>query len=113
MTMPCPSGIEPSTPTNLPSLRIESIWCSASWYWRARGQFTAQREARRAARTGYRSRGENGPPYLSTSFRHFFTVDSLFDWAGRSGGNMRGASEEMRTMGISSSDTGSLESSRR
>lgn len=25
MTMPCPSGIVPSTPTNLPSLRMESI----------------------------------------------------------------------------------------
>jgi hypothetical protein len=28
-------------------------------------------------RTGYKSRGLNGPPYFNTSFRHFFTVDSL------------------------------------
>ncbi len=28
-------------------------------------------------RTGYKSRGLNGPPYFNTSFRHFFTVESL------------------------------------
>jgi len=38
MTMPCPSGIDPSMPTNLPSLRMESIWYSASWYYRKYNQ---------------------------------------------------------------------------
>lgn len=28
-------------------------------------------------RTGYKSRGLNSPPYFSTSFKHFFTVESL------------------------------------
>jgi hypothetical protein len=32
----------------------------------------------RVTRTGYKSRGLNGPPYFSTSFKHFFTVESLF-----------------------------------
>lgn len=28
--------------------------------------------------TGYKSRALNGPPYFNTSFKHFFTVVSLF-----------------------------------
>lgn len=44
----CPSGTEPSRPSNLPSLRSESIWYSASW-------------------NGYRSRAVNGPPCFATS----------------------------------------------
>lgn len=38
---------------------------------------TAQPTYEGNKRTGYKSRGLNGPPYFNTSFKHFFTVESL------------------------------------
>lgn len=65
-------------------------------------------------RTGYKSRGLNGPPYFNTSFRHFFTVDSLlaYDITRVSSCTRRNRTRKV-TIGMSSSDTGSLEDRRR
>jgi hypothetical protein len=65
-------------------------------------------------RTGYKSRGLNGPPYFNTSFRHFFTVDSLLAYNITRVSSCTGRSSMRKvTIGISSSDTGSLEDRRR
>lgn len=87
----CPSGMEPSSAMNLPSFRMPSIWCSARWYaGRGKGRTVSWAPFLPLAgvfkvNSRYRSRAENEPPYLRTSFRHFFTVESLLAWFVQSG----------------------------
>lgn len=67
----------------------------------------------RETRTGYRSRGLNGPPYFNTSFKHFLTVDSLLACRANQPGQSAVHNRYTLTIGMSSSDTGSLEDSSR